>query len=156
MYHIFILDDSVADSALLLLAFKRARRDVSVYTVSDSRLLPAYLDMKSPIETMRNGAHPDILVLPVTMSFYSGLEMLKWIRSQSRFNAMFVVMLSSDDDPAEREQAKIAGVDAFHVRSSNSKDLVPLAECIVQQYTEHQIQDRSRASVLVSELTGAL
>jgi CheY-like chemotaxis protein len=137
MFHIFIVDDNVANSALLLLAFKRARPDASVYTVSDSRLLPAYLDTKSPVEAVR-AAHPDILVLSKAMSFYSGLETLAWIREQPRFESMFVVMLSSSDDPAERAQAEIAGVNAFHVWCSGSKALVPLAQEIIQEYTQSQ------------------
>jgi|GEM_PF-7044660 len=135
MFHIFIVDDNVAQSALLLLAFKRAQPDAQVYAVSDSRLLPAYLDRKSPVVTLRDGLHPEILVLQMEMPFYSGLETLAWIRAQARFDEMFVVMLGSTDDPNERARAEVAGADAYRVAPSNSNELVSLAEGIMQQHT---------------------
>ncbi len=152
MFHIFILDENVGNSALLLLAFKRVNPDISIYTISDSRLLPAYLDTKSPIETMRSRTHPDILVIPMAKSFYHGLETLGWIRAHARFDAMFVVVLSSRDDPAEREQVLIAGADAFHHRSAESKQAVQLAEKILHEYASFQSKAAQCARVSVPDL----
>jgi CheY-like chemotaxis protein len=154
-FHIFIVDDNVGESALLLLAFKRLRPEASVYTVSDSRLLPAYLDAKSPIQTLRNGLHPHILVLPASMPFYTGFETLAWVRGMPRFARMFVVMLGALENPAESVQAKAAGADAFHVRLPGNRNFDQLAGAILLDYDRHERPDGQAEAALAPDLATA-
>src|SRR5258708_434048 len=135
--HIFIVDDNVSDASLLMNALKRIQSDIPVYTLSDSRILPAYLDRNSPIEALRTRLHPDLLILQVSMPHYSGMETLKWIRSQSRFDTMIVIMFASYDDPRERTRFQEAGADLYIVRPTTDEGFTQSANDIMKHCLLH-------------------
>lgn len=115
-FSILIVDDSLADANLLTQAFKHLRIDISVYKLSDSRMIPSYLDHKSPLQELRELRHPSLLILQVAMPHYCGLEILQWIRQETRFDPMIVIMIGSRDDPFERARYADAGANAYFVR----------------------------------------
>jgi CheY-like chemotaxis protein len=58
-------------------------------------------------------AYPLICFLDIKMVGMTGFDLLKWIRGQSSLDALPVVMFSSSDYPADVDQARDLGAQAY-------------------------------------------
>jgi CheY-like chemotaxis protein len=56
---------------------------------------------------------PLVCLLDIKMTGMSGFEVLKWIRSQKRLDALPVIMFSGSDDPRDLENARELGAQSY-------------------------------------------
>jgi CheY-like chemotaxis protein len=69
------------------------------------------------IRLLENSGHPvSVIITDLQMPGLSGLDLLKLLRSQSRFVAVPVIIISGDSDPRLPAQALAAGANAFYTK----------------------------------------
>lgn len=57
---------------------------------------------------------PDIILLDVMMpGAYDGFQVLEWIKSNSDYRDIYVMMITARTQPSDQEQAMQAGADAY-------------------------------------------
>jgi CheY-like chemotaxis protein len=69
---------------------------------------------------------PDVVLLDLKMPAYTGHEVLEWLRDQSQLRDMKVYILTSSDDPRDRQRAEKAGAQGYFL-----KPLLPAHLCTI-------------------------
>lgn len=59
---------------------------------------------------------PDVVLLDLKMPAYTGHEVLEWLRDQSQLRDMKVYVLTSSDEPRDRQRAEKAGAQGYFVK----------------------------------------
>jgi len=67
---------------------------------------------------------PDVMVLDIMLPKKNGFEVLKWIRSQSRYKDLPVLMLTAKGQDKDRNTATSLGVDEFIAKPFSNSDVV--------------------------------
>jgi CheY-like chemotaxis protein len=71
---------------------------------------------------------PDIMILDVMMPDMSGFQVCAAVKQDPRLKSVFVVLLSARDQPADIEEGKRAGADAYVVKPFDPQKLLDIIE----------------------------
>jgi DNA-binding response OmpR family regulator len=71
---------------------------------------------------------PDLVLLDLVMPGMSGLEALRWIKTDS--DPPRVIVLTFQDDPGFRCEAQALGADDFLIKSEIARRLLPVVEAL--------------------------
>jgi CheY-like chemotaxis protein len=71
---------------------------------------------------------PDVMILDVMMPDMSGFQVCAAVKQDPRLKSAFVVMLSARGQPADFEEGKRAGADAYVVKPFDPQKLLELIE----------------------------
>jgi two-component system response regulator len=121
---ILIAENNLDDVGLLRRAFKRASLSNPLDFFEDGEKLIKHLEGTPPSDL------PVLILLDIKMPMMSGLEALKWIRSQRTFENVPVVMLTSSNMDSDFASAKAMGADSYLVKPSTFEELVALVQRI--------------------------
>lgn len=69
-------------------------------------------NVAAAMATLKDGLHPDLVVLDIIMPGQNGLEFLEWIRKEKKLSAVKVVLLTNLDyqkEAAEMIPLKVSG-----------------------------------------------
>jgi DNA-binding response OmpR family regulator len=110
---IVVVEDSVADVVLLRHALDthvgKGGYDLRVFP--DGARGMHYIENFS--NSIPNGLIPDLLVVDINLPVYNGLEILRRLRQHAALSEVPVVILTTSDSTAEREQAERLGISCF-------------------------------------------
>lgn len=126
-----LLVEDDPDSALLLLrAFEKAavRGPISVVTSGEEAM--AYLSGRPPFDDRQKYPEPTIVILDLRLPGCSGFDVLTWVRRESRWPKLPVVILSSSTDVREIERAYAERVNSYLVKPIAFEDLVQLVRVL--------------------------
>lgn len=123
---ILLIEDNQDDVFLIRREFQRARLTNPLHVVRSGQQAIAYLT--------RSGTEiPALVLLDINMPGSDGFAVLKWIRRQSAFAQLRVVVLSSLDDTRDANLAHHLGADSFLVKPLESTTLCELWEAVVSK-----------------------
>jgi CheY-like chemotaxis protein len=71
---------------------------------------------------------PDVMILDVMMPDMSGFQVCAAVKQDPRLKSIFVVLLSARGQPADIEEGKRAGADAYVVKPFDPQKLLELIE----------------------------
>jgi CheY-like chemotaxis protein len=71
---------------------------------------------------------PDVMIVDVMMPDMSGFEVCRVVKQDPRLKSIFVVMLSARGAPADFEEGKRAGADAYVVKPFDPQKLLEVIE----------------------------
>jgi CheY-like chemotaxis protein len=71
---------------------------------------------------------PDVMILDVMMPDMSGFQVCAAVKQDPRLKAVFVVLLSARGQPADLEEGRRAGADAYVVKPFDPQKLVDILE----------------------------
>lgn len=97
------------------LTFILGRAGYEVQSVADGEAALARLRSKDP---------PDLVILDVMLPRRNGFEVLKAVRSDTRLQAIPVLMLTAKAQPHDRALAQEIGVDAYVTKPFSNQDVV--------------------------------
>jgi len=121
------VEDSSDDVALIALAFRKAGVLVDIEVATDGdQAIAALQSYSSPL--------PRCVLLDIKSPTKTGLEVLSWIRSQSRFKRLPVLMLTSSQLPRDINDAYDLGANSYLIKPSSLEKLVLLAQTIAQYW----------------------
>ncbi|HYE32107.1 MAG TPA: response regulator [Methylomirabilota bacterium] len=88
-------------------------------------------DGVSAIEYLSNfSTAPSLIVLDLNLPRKSGIEVLRWIRSSSRWRLMIVLVLTSSTAETDMTQAYSLGANSYIIKPADATKLMHLAEFI--------------------------
>jgi CheY-like chemotaxis protein len=130
-FSILLAEDNPDDRQIFKVALKRAD-GLDVAEVRNGEEVINYLKGKDGFSDRARFPLPNLLLLDLVMPHMSGLDVLKWLRAQSKFTDLPVIVWSGSDIPG---QAAAVGVfDAEYIPKANDFDgTVQLARRIVQK-----------------------
>lgn len=131
---ILYAEDEPNDILFLELAFKRTRSPHTLRAVPDGQQAMDYLGGKTPFDDRLRYPLPALILLDINMPKKNGLEVLEWIRQQSHFTSLPVLMLTSSTRPEDVERARQLGADDYLLKPSDPLKLVEVVKSIHERW----------------------
>ncbi|MCC6145969.1 MAG: response regulator [Anaerolineaceae bacterium] len=83
----------------------------------------AFGDARAPAKALMENNRPDILFVDINIPKTSGIELLKYIRRQSAWKTLPIVMVTSESDEIMVEEAIRLGADGYVFKPVNFEEL---------------------------------
>jgi CheY-like chemotaxis protein len=116
---ILVVDDSEGDAELMKRAFQKTGFNSRIQWVSDGQQAAAYLQGEGKFGQRSQFPLPNLVLLDHSLPGTSGWETLKWIRGQTQFAELPVVVFSGSECPEHEQRARALGANAYHVKPSD-------------------------------------
>lgn len=116
MPFVLLVDDNQDDVLLIKRAFARAGLEYPIAHVGNGLECMAYLSGESPYRDRALYPAPSLVLLDLKMPGTDGFDVLRWIRHQSMFASLRVVVLTTSDDIREVKLAFQLGANSFLVK----------------------------------------
>lgn len=110
---ILLVEDNPDDVLLARRAVKKAALPISVQVADDGDEAVAYLDGSGRFGQRDRHPLPDLVLLDLKLPRRSGLEVLRWVRSQPELDTTPVVVLTSSSEDEDVQQAYALGANSY-------------------------------------------
>jgi CheY-like chemotaxis protein len=127
---ILIVDDSEDDVFLIKQAFKKACVPSPLKIVCDGEEAVAYLSGQGSYENRDEYPLPELILLDLKMPRMDGFQVLQWIRQQSEFVGIPVLVLTSSEQVWEINMAYTLGANSFLEKPGDFENFKALAQII--------------------------
>ncbi|MBA4149146.1 MAG: response regulator [Verrucomicrobia bacterium] len=128
---ILLADDDPNDVFLMKRAFKRAGYCNLLQVVQNGEEAVSYLVGDGCFQDRASFPLPSLVLLDLKMPRKSGLEVLKWIRSQnSGLRRVPVVVLTSSKQPVDVDRAYELGANSYLVKPVTFEKLLELVRTV--------------------------
>jgi DNA-binding response OmpR family regulator len=108
-----------------------AMRTLSVVLVREGFETDTAEDGNEAMEFLQKNEY-DLLVVDIHLPYHSGLELVKFVRSELGKDTP-VLILTAFSDPQMQNQAKELGIDGYIVKPFNPSDLIIQIKSILQK-----------------------
>ena len=123
---ILYVEDEENDVALLRHVLTKAGIQNPLRTVKDGKAAQDYLAGNGPFADRTAFPLPGLLLLDLNLPYWSGFEVLRWLRQQPQLRRLPVVVFSSSSRPDDIARAYDAGANAYVVKPNALADLSTL------------------------------
>lgn len=121
---ILVAEDNPDDAFIFQMMFRKATVPHKLHMVEDGQQVISWLEGTGNCSDRAKCPLPDLLILDLKMPIMTGLEVLEWMRKDSRFQSMATVILSSSDDPKDLKRAAELGVSRYFQKSPHLRDVM--------------------------------
>ncbi len=130
---ILVVENDPNDATLLAVAIQRADLSAKVHFVQDAREAMSYLRADGPYAERAEFPLPALLLVDLGLGGMSGLELLKWVRSQATLSGVRVGVLSGSGDDQDRQKALSLGADFYCTKPGSFGELVAIAGRLIRE-----------------------
>ena len=123
---ILYVEDEETDVTLLQHVLAKAAIHNPLQTVKDGKAAMDYLSGNGPFADRRAHPLPGLVLLDLNLPYWSGFEVLEWIRQQPQLRRVPVVIFTSSSRPDDIARAYDAGANAYLVKPNALADLASL------------------------------
>jgi CheY-like chemotaxis protein len=127
---ILLVENNQDDILLILRAFQRAGVTRRIEAVTSGMDAVAYLQGTYPYDDRERYPFPALILLDIKMPGMDGFEVLRWIRRQSEFFQLCVVMLTNSDHIRDANEAYHLGANSFLVKPLDFQNAGELARSL--------------------------
>jgi DNA-binding response OmpR family regulator len=124
--HILVAEDDPTDAYFFQRAFKRAGLPVTLHFIRDGQEVIDYLQGKGQFADRTAHPLPQLVLLDLKLPRLDGFEVLEWVRKQSGFNGLQIVIFSSSDAPRDMNRAYGLGANWYLVKPHSMEELTAL------------------------------
>jgi|SRR5689334_980743 len=125
-YRIWLAEDNPGDVRLFREALNDQGFTFELTVAEDGQKAIALVD------SSREGAPPDLIVLDVNLPRHDGAEVLRRIRSREGLSGTPVIMLTSSASPADQSTAGILGANLYIQKPSDLDELETIGTLVHQ------------------------
>jgi CheY-like chemotaxis protein len=123
---ILYVEDEESDVVLLRHVFAKEGITNPLQTVKDGKLAKDYLAGKAPFDDRGRYPLPGLVLVDLNLPYWSGFEVLEWIRQQPQLQRLPVVIFTSSNRADDIARAYDAGANAYVVKPNALGDLKSL------------------------------
>lgn len=127
---ILLVEDDANDQYFISRAFRQMGVPARLDTVSDGQSAIDFLNNAQVGQSAAGKGVPEIVLLDLNLPHKSGLEVLKWIREESPWKALVVIVLTSSTSEQDMHQAYSSGANAYVIKPSDPSQLRELAQLV--------------------------
>lgn len=131
---ILYVEDEETDVFLMRIAFKKARIEVPLKTVSDGEGAIAYLRGAGAFADREAHPVPGLVLLDLNIPRLEGLKVLEWIRQQPELASLPVVIYTSSEQPQDLADAQRLGADDYLVKPASIEKIADIATNLIQRW----------------------
>jgi CheY-like chemotaxis protein len=123
---ILIAEDDENDICLIRRAFHQAGFENPLRIVRNGEEAIAYLNGEAPFSDRSQNPWPALVLLDIKMPRKNGFEVLKWVREQTEFSNLPVVMVTSSQESTDINQSYALGANSYLVKPASFPRLVEM------------------------------
>ena len=127
------VEDDPNDATLMQVACAKAAVDFQIQNLEDGFEVIDYLSGAGKYADRTRYDIPGLVLLDLKMSRATGLEVLKWIRSQTALKTMPVIVLSGSELQEDKTRAFQGGANSYLVKPPSFTSLVSMVKEIGAQ-----------------------
>lgn len=131
--NILLVDDSVNDVKLIKAALEEAHFANNIIVTEDGEEALDYLYKRGKFSDNADG-DPVFILLDIKMPLLDGIEVLKIIRSDTAFNKVPIIMLTSSRDRHDLQDCYDNGANSFVVKPVNISDFINVVKELGQYW----------------------
>ncbi len=131
---ILLVEDGEDDVVFMIRAFAKAQVPYGLKVVADGREAIAYLAGKETYSDRGAFPIPRLVLLDLNLPHVSGFDVLRWIRQQTEYLDLIVVVLSSSELPADIRQAYALGANSFLSKPADPSKLTDLVRDVAHRW----------------------
>jgi CheY-like chemotaxis protein len=132
---ILIIEDEEHDVDFLRRAFRRAGVPNPIQVVENGEQTIAYLTGRGEFADRKKYPYPRVIVTDLKMPQMSGLELLRWVRSNPKYRIVPTIVLTSSTSQADVDLAFACGASAYFVKPVAFADLEKVAKLIWEYWS---------------------
>jgi len=133
---ILLVEDQENDVVLVRRAFERGQILNPLMVVHSGQEAMAYLAGEGKYRNREDYPLPELMLLDIKMPGSDGFEVLRWVRAQSDFSGLIIVMLTSSDRVYDVNQAYKLGANSFLVKPLDFENYIQTCH-VLKQYWLH-------------------
>ncbi|NNF41882.1 MAG: response regulator [Phycisphaerales bacterium] len=103
--HILVVEDDIDHTTLIMRALEEHGITDSIARVGDGEAAIDYLEQRNAYADPQSATRPHLVLLDLNLPKYSGLEVLRYIKTSSHLNTIPVVILTTSDAETDRLRA---------------------------------------------------
>jgi len=130
---ILLVEDQENDILLIRKAFEKGQILNPLFVVRSGEEAMAYLAGEGKFRNREEYPLPDLMLLDIKMPGLDGFEVLRWVRAQSGFSSLLIVMLTSSDRVFDVNQAYKLGANSFLVKPLDFENYLQTCH-VLRQY----------------------
>src|SRR5437773_1951820 len=127
---ILLVEDREDDILLIRRAFRKGYINNPLQVVRDGDEAIAYLSGEGKYSNRAEYPLPDLILLDLKMPRIDGFEVLHWIRRQSSFASIRIVVLTSSDAISDVNRAYALGANSFMVKPLDFQNVIEMAKML--------------------------
>jgi CheY-like chemotaxis protein len=140
---VLVVEDNPDDILMLKRAFSRGGPKVALRFAHSGQEGLHYLQGVERFADRTLYPLPTLLVLDLKMPGVDGFNIIQWVRQQSEWRDLPIVVLSSSGDPKDMSRAHDLGANAYHVKPNDANALVGMVEGLQMYWGEKEIDPGS-------------
>jgi CheY-like chemotaxis protein len=140
---ILYAEDDEDDVFLMERAFRQAGIVNRLQIVPDGKLAIQYLSASGPYANRTEHPMPCLVLLDLKMPGKSGLDVLKWLRTQPATSTLPVLILTSSNQDGDIQYAYLLGANGYLIKPGKPDDLLAMVKSIRDYWL---VQNRSPAA----------
>jgi|WetSurMetagenome_2_1015567.scaffolds.fasta_scaffold398369_2 CheY-like chemotaxis protein len=130
---VIMADDDKEDCLLAKEAFSKSGAIVSFFYVGNGVELIDYLSKHSKSEP---DGLPDLILLDLNMPFVNGLEALRKIRANKKFDNIPIVILTTSTDKTDRDFSMMLGANDFISKPDSFNEWVEIMKSLKRAWLD--------------------
>jgi CheY-like chemotaxis protein len=138
---ILLVEDNEDDVFLMKRALKVASIVNPLLVVEDGQQAIDYFSGAGKFGDRSAYPVPVLVFLDLKLPIKRGLEVLAWIRQQTKFRNLVVVVLTSSNEPSDLSEAYRLGANSYVVKPPTSAQLIELAKAFKWYWLEFNCFD---------------
>lgn len=127
---ILLVEDDADDQYFISRAFQETGLEARLEAVSDGQSAIEFLGRFPAPKPAPPGSPPDMVLLDLNLPRKSGLDVLKWIRGNSAFDRLVVIVLTSSTSEDDMREAYARGANAYVIKPADPTQLGDLAHYV--------------------------
>ena len=131
---ILLVEDDANDVFFISDAFRRAGLDVPLEIANDGQRAIDHLLNAGERAGRPEAASPCLVLLDLNLPRRTGLEVLAWIRRDSPWKLLPVIVLTSSTSETDMKQAYGLGANSYIIKPSDGTKLRELAQLLKQYW----------------------
>ena len=133
---ILLVEDDIADQALVRRAVSNSGLEVDLRVVSEGESALDYLQRLGEYADAASAPRPDLVLLDLNLPRIDGREVLKQVRARPELRSIPIVVLSTSDHPRDVEQAYALGANSYVTKPAEMADYVRFLRRIAEYWFE--------------------
>jgi CheY-like chemotaxis protein len=134
--NLLVVEDNEDDLFFLRKALERIDIPHSVSVVNDGLAAVAYLSGDGPYADRAQYPLPSLILLDIGLPRLNGHEVLGWIRDQSRFKTLPVIIFSNSPHPNDIHRAYSLGVTSYIIKQDDLKKYSESLKTVLKHWLE--------------------
>ena len=126
------VEDNEEDMMLFGRACEAAGLSAVFHPVWDGAQAVAYLKGQGEFQDRHRHPLPDLIILDLTLPRMGGFDFLKWLREDSGFRALPVLVFTVSERMEDKARALAEGATGYYVKPKDFETLVRFAESVRQ------------------------